>query len=165
MDPLSLSASVITVITAAGASAKLLKKVKDFRHLPAQLCALFNEISDLRGMLEILKGLGNEEASVEVQGTLIRLMKRAEKAFSELEELLKTTLVNADDAEEYAPLRVSRSVWVRKQNKIKRLQTELRDVRTCLEITMISLNSYVRYSTPKSCVDLSGPGLCLADPF
>ncbi|KAJ6070734.1 ankyrin repeat-containing domain protein [Penicillium canescens] len=141
MDPLSISASILTVLAAAVSSAKVLKKAKNFSHLPDQLCALLNEISDLRAVLSVLDGLRKEDLSEELQGSIVRLLKRAKAAFDELEEVLKTTLVNTNDEQEYSPLRVSRMVWIRRQGCLKRLNQEIREIRSCMQTLLISMNS------------------------
>lgn len=141
MDPLSLSASIITVVAATASSIKLLKKAQGFCHLPDQLCALLNEISDLRCVLRILEGMSEEEASEELRGSLTRLLRRAKLALDELDVLLRATLVTSENEEEHTKLRVSRWIWVRRQSQMKRLRAEIKDVRTCTQMTLLGINS------------------------
>lgn len=143
MDPLSFSASLITVIAVTASSVKLLKKAREFNHLPDQLCALLNEINDLRGVLHIVEELKEDEISDEVRGSLVRLLKRAKAVFDELEGLLLASVVKAEDEDEYTRLRVSHSGWIRKQNQIRRLHVDIKDIRTCIHTTLICINSYV----------------------
>src|SRR5579871_3453952 len=52
MDPLSVAASIISVIGAAAAVAEILKKLKsEMKSVPDSLCSLINETSDLQLVL------------------------------------------------------------------------------------------------------------------
>ena len=45
MDPVSVAASLLTVLGAAGTATRALEHLSDIRHAPDQLLALINEVS------------------------------------------------------------------------------------------------------------------------
>ena len=46
MDPVSVAASLLTVLGAAGTAARALEHLSNIRHAPDQLLALINEVSN-----------------------------------------------------------------------------------------------------------------------
>ena len=166
MDPLSFTASLFTVIAAAGASVKIIKKVKSLGHLPTQMCALLNEVSELRVVLRIVAASCQDDIDEDFQRNLSRLLKRAESSFSELDELLQSTLPKtrdkksqdkitqdertqdekaqgekAQDDEGPGKPRATRFLWIKKQGQLKRLQWEIKNVRVSIETVALALNS------------------------
>lgn len=64
-DPVSLAASVITVISACAACAKQLDGLRrGFRHAPVEILALSNEISDMSVVLTEVKAICQDPAMI-----------------------------------------------------------------------------------------------------
>jgi len=130
MDPLSLTASIITVINLGGKTIASLAKLRAILDAKEELSALINEISDLQAVLTTLSHITAEEENDHVhlgpKKALASHVQRAKYKVLELEELIayELTKIRRDGNTE-----VARHAWLRKKHVIFRLQAELRNIR------------------------------------
>lgn len=121
MDPLSIAASVVTIAGAAATLVRGLEKLNQLRDATGELCALINEISDFR---VVLQEFGNyvEESQERLElplDYLAQLLQRGRDALLRLDtivhyELLKLPTVPGE-------VRVFHRNWLRKNSTIKKL--------------------------------------------
>ncbi|CAO2649605.1 Nn.00g069900.m01.CDS01 [Neocucurbitaria sp. VM-36] len=126
MDPLSITASIITVIGTAEVAAKSLSKIMRLKGVPDLVCALNNEVSELRLTLRELEAILSGkitnasirkyiDSGVQPHITTARLKLHA------LEELVENRLKKSDGS-------LDRIAWLRVEEKIAKLQKDLRRI-------------------------------------
>lgn len=138
-DPLSLTASVITVIAAVDSVAKLLAKIRSIKNAPDELFALNNKVSDLRIILGDIEGyaLQNLRTSQQEQLQHMRhLLDRAKDSLQDLDILIQYRLVKPGNR-----MQVSRREWAKAITTIKDFRRSLRDMRLNIVSQMITLDS------------------------
>ncbi|KAL9121160.1 MAG: hypothetical protein Q9187_002285 [Circinaria calcarea] len=100
-DPLSITASIVAVVGAAGGITKTLAKIKNIRNAPDELLALINEVSDLRLILNDLQHYITQDTQrqqilqEELQHISI-LVGRAKDKLLQLDELIQYRLVKPE---------------------------------------------------------------------
>ena len=139
-DPLSITASIIAVVTAAEGVSK-----KNAQRAPSELLALVNEVSDLRVILNDVDSHLNRDAGRALLSDPLQhmatLLQRAKDRLLQLDQLIQYQLVKPDST--IANLKVSRREWVKAKNIIKKYQQSLRDIRLNIIAQMTVLNAYV----------------------
>lgn len=141
MDPLSITASTITVLAALGTTFQL---IRTYRGAPGQLEALSNEISDITVMVtEVARVLEEYQDKLDLlddKGSLLALalFNIREKA-SRLEVLFRSCVDPATSTSN--GIRVSRISWLKVKSKVLSLQTDLRDGRLRLSIALATLTA------------------------
>ena len=140
-DPLSATASILTLLGASGAVGKFLKKVVALKHAPDILLALNNDIVDLQHVVQVVDELRQEHSRMTNKAPLDRVCEslgNLKKTLSALEYLVsyELTVVERDGSH----LRLDRSVWLRVENKIRRLRKEIRANKSdlCLSLTLLT---------------------------
>lgn len=128
MDPLSLTTSIITVISATNASAHSLLS---YRRAPREVADLAEELTSLSLLLEqskeCIQQSGNCQPHVSAQGIFERIIDRAEKKDLAIRHLLASSLTDTTKA------RIS---WVRNRSRIKSIQDNLRVIRADLTLAL-----------------------------
>lgn len=165
MDPLSFTASLLTVAGLGVSVAKNLEQLRrTIRDIPSDLCLLNNEVMDLRVILN-----GNEAAlhawqsqlelgpSPVPESDIMRILKRAEAQLQELNRLIASCLLDPQNNEKASKLRPSKLLqkkvgesnvaltrWVRVQSKAKIIQKELRMTKQDLSALLQACSVYVK---------------------
>ena len=131
-DPLSVFASVVTLLEAGTKCAKHLRRlVQDFRHADDELTALSNETNDLNVVLTEVEHAGQAIKNAgtlpqtQVIDALSTQLDRARRKLTELETLTKLLLPSGS-------IKADKIAWMRKKATARRLQVDLRDVRQSL---------------------------------
>ncbi|KAI0415282.1 ankyrin [Xylaria grammica] len=134
MDPLSLTASVITVVGVADAAGRGLKKLIALRGASDAILALNNEISDLRLTLESLILSFRRSVSPSIDTTRKKLIA--------LEQLVQSRLKKPNGSPD-------RFGWLKYEEKIQKLQKDFRHLRLNLGTVLgiISSKSASRLET------------------
>lgn len=141
MDPLSITASTLTVLSTLETAFQL---IKSYRDAPGQLEALSNEITDATAIVTEVSRVVNkfqskiESSSDEASNLAAALVDIREKA-RELEALFRSCVTLPSSASDAA--KVSRISWLKIKSKVQRLQTELRDGRLKLSIALAILTA------------------------
>ena len=140
-DPLSVAASILTLLGAGGAVGKFLKKVVALKHAPDILLALSNDIVDLQHVVQVVNGLLQQHSRMTDKAPLDHVCKplgKVKKTLSTLEYLVSYKLTVAERNGSH--LRLDRSVWLQVENKIGRLREEIRANKgdLCLSLTLLT---------------------------
>lgn len=129
MDPLSITASVIAILGAAGEVTKGLAKVQALYHAPAELSGLMNEVSDLRAVISQISTFSNQLEEESFRGPVVTLKNHLNKAMGQLRTL--DNLINAELFKVRADgtIKMSRTAWIRLKADVQRMQRDLRSIR------------------------------------
>ena len=143
-DPLSIIASVITVIGAAEGVSKMLSRLRRIKNAPNEILALINEVSDLTLILGDVERCFTDEGrrprlSQDHLRTLSTAINRARDKLLELDKLIQYRLVKPDSVPDN--LKVSRYEWASAKPTIERFRQSLRDTRLNIVTVMVMLNS------------------------
>ncbi|KAI4267479.1 MAG: hypothetical protein LQ337_008331, partial [Flavoplaca oasis] len=141
MDPISVAASVLTVLGAAATAGRALDRLQSSRQAPEHLVALVNEVSDLRVVLHNVRDAVQERAKTSQEcGNLGFVVQRATLKLSELNRLIYGNLLKTnngcDALDDDDLIKASRRAFLRYSGKIKSLQAEIRDIKMSLMIAM-----------------------------
>ncbi|KAL8896422.1 MAG: hypothetical protein Q9192_003102 [Flavoplaca navasiana] len=141
MDPISVAASVLTVLGAAATAGRALDRLQSSRQAPEHLVALVNEVSDLRVVLHNVRDAVQERAKTSQEcGNLGFVVQRATLKLSELNRLIYGNLLKTnngcDALDDDDVIKASRRAFLRYSGKIKSLQAEIRDIKMSLMIAM-----------------------------
>ena len=142
MDPISLIASIITLIGAGGSVAKGLRKLISLKEAPDSLLQLNNEISDLQLVASAIQeifwqcseSLG--EARKSHHAILDNALSNTKTVILELEVLIVYGLAKVTAGGS----RVNRLAWVREERKIQAMKDRLRAARMDLVAATSLLN-------------------------
>ena len=136
MDPLSTTASTLTVLSALETAFQLIKSYHD---APGQLEALNNEITDITAVVtevvRVVNKFQNKLESLSDEGLHLTLaLSNIREKARELETLFRSCVVVPSSASDGPKL--SRISWLKMKSKVQRLQSELRDRRLNLSIAL-----------------------------
>ena len=146
-DPLSITASAITILGAVDNVCTALSKIRILRDAPDELLALNNEVSDFKVVLHTIErhfdGHGEtgrtSAIASESLSNLSSLINRAKDPITKLEELIEYRFKKApfDDGH----FRVSRTEWLRARSVVERLRQNIRDSRQNIQAQMMLIGS------------------------
>lgn len=167
MDPLSFTASLLTVTGLGVSVATNLEKLRHMiRDAPSTLSSLIDEIKDLRLVLtrteealreweDILK----PDSSPVSESDAMRVLRRAEAMLQGLDQLVASCLVKPEDSGKQSKLGMSKLLykkagdsnialvrWARKQDRGKTIQMELQKIKHDLNALLGVYSSYVQPS-------------------
>jgi len=143
MDPLSLTASIITVASLAASTCRAFHDLRTAcKTLPGRLHALSNEVTDLELVLHQVASLVQERAQdptfPDQQAYIPQLLKQAQAKLEELRSILRK--ITNICAKTTGPLfRVH--AWRKDQPKLQVLQEDIRSVKCSLNILLGASNS------------------------
>ena len=142
--PLSIIASVVTVIGTAEGVSKTLSTFRRIKNAPNELLALINEVSDLTLILGGVERCFTDDGrrprlSQQHLQTLSTAINRAKDELLELDKLVQYRLVKPDSVPN--KIKVSRYEWTRAKPTIERFRQSLRDNRLNIVTIMVMLNS------------------------
>lgn len=143
MDPLSCTASILTIIGTAGVVGNGLKKIIALRHAPGILLALNNEVADLYILVQTVDQLirrHSEATHAGPVGNLCRALQTAEITLFELEDMLRGRLTIKDvDGKP----RLDRTAWLRSSTKVAKIKDQIRADRINLTSALSLLTTYI----------------------
>ena len=124
MDPLSITTSVLTLLTAANKVAKGLDKLASIKGAPAAVLALNNEVSDLRLVhceAELLLQKHAHTAIPPMTGdrTLQHSVDQAKERLTDLESIIGNRLMRRMGTKD-------RLGWLYEQDKVQKALTDVR---------------------------------------
>ena len=136
MDPLSVTASIITVLGAGGTIATTLEKTRSIRQAPEIILSLNNEISDLRLIVHETQQLLREDQNRDPIGSETRaftdqvtpILIRGRDKLLELESLIEYSLTSTSTNTKNRP-KVRKVAWVWKQQKVQSIKDDIRSLR------------------------------------
>lgn len=126
MDPLSITASIITLLGTAEVASKSLKRITSLKGAPALVFALNNEVSELRLTLKEIEVILSYKAnSTPIKKYLDSgahpIIASARSKLLALEELIHMRLTRPDGT-------LDKVAWLRVEAKVSRLQKDLRHI-------------------------------------
>ncbi|KAL9116731.1 MAG: hypothetical protein Q9187_006741 [Circinaria calcarea] len=151
MDPLSITASIITIIGVGGQAAKAVRKLASLKGAPDLVLALNNEISDLHLVVLAIQDVfqrqqtsgllfpGSWPGEANVNASVTKSLRDANEKVVELEALHNRLITSASGPSGSATL--NRTAWLREQKRVKKMQEDLRSVRLKLTAALSILNS------------------------
>ncbi|MCJ1385550.1 hypothetical protein MMC17_008673 [Xylographa soralifera] len=142
MDPLSLTASILAVLTAAGTVANGLKKLRSLKHAPDEFVTLTTEVSDLQLVLEEVNDAirAQGEHGERLSTNLAKLLLRAKTTLVKLNKIIQKRLTRTQTSN-INELKVARLAWIIKRPVVRALQEELQGIRLNLTTALTSGNS------------------------
>lgn len=144
MDPLSITASTIAVVTLVAKVVQGLKGTKILHNAPADFAALVNEVFDLQVVLNefnssLLDQSGDfDQSRIE---DMHRILQNSKDALLELNILVHYRLLRSYN--EDGGIKVSRLAWLKNKNGINSLRMKLRNERNNLTFCLASIASSV----------------------
>lgn len=133
-DPLSITASVLTVVGAAGEVGKGLRLLKVLKGAPEGLDDLLDDISRLELVLETVGNTTSDsQAATPAMETLLAAGR---KGLAELDVLIQYTLTEAGEDR-----KVDRLQWARRRDDVERIRGKLDRIRNDLTLLISTHNS------------------------
>ena len=151
MDPLSLTASILTVVGAGAQTIKLLRKVASCRNTPPVALALDNELSDLRlsvlAIEELLLGRSKDFDAPSIHDAarrsnmiaiVMRSLERGNELVVEVTSVLDPLLEFSLRSDASGPKKWIN--WLKEEKKLKTLRDDIHSVRVGLNTALGILN-------------------------
>ncbi|MCJ1479351.1 hypothetical protein MMC13_008036 [Lambiella insularis] len=133
MDPLSIIASTITLVSAGGAVGRGLRKLKSLKNAPEELLKLDEDINELYLLIRTIRDL---PSPILQQNLVCAALKKAKKAVLEVERLIEYGLSKASST--LSSIKVDSWQWLLAEDKIRRSGLDLQDARLAI-LTAVSL--------------------------
>ncbi|MCJ1292557.1 hypothetical protein MMC34_004108 [Xylographa carneopallida] len=142
MDPLSLTASILAVLTAAGTVSSGLNKLRRLKHASDEFLVLMTEVSDLQTVLEEVNDAirAQGEYGERLSTNLAKLLLRAKVTLVKLNKIIQKRLTKTQSTG-VNKLKVARLAWIIKRPAVRALQAELQGIRLNLTAALASGNS------------------------
>ena len=133
MDPLSISASVVTLLSAGGTLSKLLRKGIGLKNAPDVLRALNDEVSELQSTANDVDDLlrtATRDPDDRPPKSLTGSLSRVKSGLLQLESYISYQLTTVTDDGE--SIRLDKSVYVRAERRLQELKDEIHVSRIAL---------------------------------
>ncbi len=159
MDPLSITASVIAIATAAAQISKAIRGLRAFGEVPGRIYAVKNEVADLEVVLrQVGHALQQPQRRLSPDadyGELTAILARTQDRLSELAETLGRVATSCESA---AGSKISRaSIWWKEKSRFQRLQNDIHSIKESLNLMLGASNSSVSiYICPARFQSLTG---------
>ncbi|KAI0856242.1 ankyrin repeat-containing domain protein [Xylaria cubensis] len=147
MDPLSLTASIIAVITAAGQVTKGLRTLYELRHAPEEVLALADEVNEFQALTYLVqkatRNVSTSDLASEDQLILKRLLDSAKEPLEELDELIAVCIrkANTSNNESGVYSKISFKAWIRSRKSIGSLKERLLRAQRNISTALIALGN------------------------
>ena len=128
MDPVSITASALTIVGVAGSVSKGLKKLASLRHAQRDLLVLQMDVSDFQSYVESVSEVISEVEKMTNRPSYQRTrtaLERAKETLLELDELMVYHLIKIPDSN--GEVDVDITAWFTKQSVIRRLRVDILD--------------------------------------
>ena len=148
MDPLSITASSIAVLSAVTGTGKGIGKLVSLRNAPLELQALSNEAEAFRSLLVIVQSsirhFQGSDAYGECGEALCSLLTEAKQAVLELQSTIEYQLRRGIDVDRNGRPKVSRVTWLRSAGKVEDLRARIRNARGNLSTGLQVVDVHLR---------------------
>ncbi|KAL9947876.1 hypothetical protein D7B24_007615 [Verticillium nonalfalfae] len=154
-DPLSLTASIITVLGVAGATAAAVQKVQEFRNAPLDVIALGNEITDVRLLFTVIENTVElktfKTTSIETSVGLLALLERARDLLEQIQLIHQRILPPGPVGKQNGDKpKISRRLWVKERKNVVMLLKQLRQTRQNLQTAISSVTCHQTSAIPET---------------
>jgi hypothetical protein len=143
MDPLSIAASVIGILSVAAQCVEGLARIRGVKQAHVKHLALINEIADLQVLLTQVIALNAQLDQKHADGSVIALkslLRRAEDQLLELNSLMRGELSRPKSKHGLGKMKVDRLRWTLNQDQLASLQQSLRTTRLNLATALGVVN-------------------------
>jgi hypothetical protein len=145
MDPLSITASILTILGAGGQVAKGIAKIRALKYAPDILLALNNEIADIQYLVQDVNDVARQHEEVhetKFRASVCRALEKVRETLLATEQLIAYELTTIDSVNGLVKLDWKR--WLRLEGKkIRQLQERMRNNKVDLSTALVAQNSYV----------------------
>ncbi|KAG7119088.1 Serine/threonine-protein phosphatase 6 regulatory ankyrin repeat like [Verticillium longisporum] len=154
-DPLSLTASIITVLGVAGATAAAVQKVQEFRNAPLDVIALGNEITDVRLLFTVIENTIElktfKTTSIETSVGLLALLERARDLLEQIQDIHQRILPPGPVGKQNGDKpKISRRLWVKERKNVVMLLKHLRQTRQNLQTAISCITCHQTSAIPEA---------------
>ena len=144
MDPLSLTASILTVLGVGGQALKAIKKLVTLKEAPEIVLRLHNELSDLHlltvAVQDVFQKVQASSIPLDTRRSVTSSLKLVNGKLLELEQL-HDKLVSSSQSTGSGTVNIKKSAWLAEQTHLKILQKDLRSARLKLTSVLGTLTS------------------------
>ena len=154
MDPLSITAGIISVLGAGGTVAGGLSKIRGLKRAPNVLLQLNNEVTDLQLLVQAIDELYRQHIDTTAiqQEVVCNALERAKHTVLNLEKFIQYTLTK----ETGVGIKVDRVSWFRHHDRVREMRDTLRCVRSDLNaVWMVVSNRYGALNERTSTITLT----------
>lgn len=155
MDPLSVTASVLTIVGIAMQVSKSLAKVRAIHYAPAELSSLINEVSDLRAIISQVASFSNQLEEEKFKGPVVALKSHLDRAIDQLRALDNLTNTKLLKIRSNGTTRISRLAWSRLSPDVDLMRRELRSNRVNIGTALGIVTSSTMSRVELKVVDIS----------
>ena len=125
-DPLSIAASILTILGTTSVVGSFLKEIYELRNAPSILLDLNNKLQDLQILVRRVHDLSEQQSDILTSASdegLLRSLESVQSLLSRLENLVAydLTVVRSGSGR----LELDKSRWFRAKSKVKRLKEGL----------------------------------------
>jgi hypothetical protein len=139
MDPLSFTASIVTLLGTVNGVIKGLSKIRDLRNAPDEFLDLLNEVQEMRLILNTIKSLLLENQQEERLSLghqpLAQLCRKAQAQLLEIDKIVEDRLLRPGTTD-----KVERMAWMKQRTKIQDIRNNLRNIRGSLATMLGTLS-------------------------
>ena len=144
MDPLSITASAITVATLATQTCQVFCELRSlYRSLPGRLQALNNDVADFEAVLLQIASVFKERGSSisqQDQQAVWRLLTQAKTKLSELQLTVEGLARICRNTKNFP---YQAYTWRKEKPKLRELQEDIHGIKCSLNVAIGASNSYV----------------------
>ncbi|MCJ1311186.1 hypothetical protein MMC25_004857 [Agyrium rufum] len=138
MDPVSIIVGIIALIGATASVIKSAEKLRTMFHANDEICALINELMDLKCVLTTAD-LNQGQPSSELASHLQNIIQRTNDKLSELELIINSRLLKPKIGVQ-TPV-VDRRAWLRDKSRIESIQKYLRYLTSAFSLVLVTSTS------------------------
>ena len=143
MDPLSITASIVTILAVADKCVKGIAKLRALNRAPSELSALINEVADLQTILTQVVALCQPLQKNRSDGSVIALkslLKRGEEQLLALNALVQCELSKSKSKRQGGGTKVDHWGWTLNKDNLAAHQRSLRTTRLNLSTALGVIN-------------------------
>ena len=133
MDPISFTASLLTVIAAAQAATKGIQKLNSYRKAPKELEALVSELESVKALLKDIVSFVELNPHALYSQSLFDCVQRALSKFTEINKLLASTPFSASKLNN---ARQAQLAWALHKQRLITLRDDIRIIKTDLAVRL-----------------------------
>lgn len=165
MDPLSITASCLAVLGAAGKSGEGLKKLMSLSDAPDTIASLSNEVEALRGQVTLVQtaisSIHGSQVHREHGDAVLTNLTLMRQAMIDLDAVIAYQLRPADH-DGVSPA-FSKHRWLRASPKIEGLKQKICDARAGLDLTLTAMSLQIQGQSLQHALQIQSLGLQLRE--